>query len=87
MTSEIHDDSNHHAPTIPISARIAQCDVNQHLARKAGQQKHKGHVLKLESLSLPIRLSTLLRTFLSFAMAFEALRTAWDTADSLTLYP
>jgi hypothetical protein len=38
--------------------------------------KNRGHVLNLESLSLPIRLSTFLRTFLSLAMVFEALRTA-----------
>ena len=49
--------------------------------------KNRGQVLNPESLSLPIRLSTFLRTFLSLAMVFEALRTAWDTADSLTLYP
>ena len=50
-------------------------------------KKHRGQVLNLESLSLPIILSAFLRAFLSLAMVFEALRTAWDTADSLILYP
>jgi hypothetical protein len=45
----------------------------------------RGQVLNLESLSLLTSLSIFLRTFLSLAMVFATLRTAWDTADSLTL--
>ena len=62
----------------------------RHLERKwrfEAKKKHRGQVLNLESLSLPIILSAFLRAFLSLAMVFEALRTAWDTADSLILYP
>jgi hypothetical protein len=72
---------------------LKEIEVIQDIIKRMGfnsfmvKGKHRGHVLNLESLSLPIRLSTFLRTFLSLAMVFEALRTAWDTADSLTLYP
>ena len=46
---------------------------------------HRGHVLDVGSLSLVIRLSILFWTILIIFHRNNEMRTAWDTADSLTL--